>query len=197
MFLFAILHIWAYPWQDYSAARGAALATAESGAGNPLEEATLYKGGRLGWRAFLDAFNPWDMIKAMARGFRWICVGRRKREQDVSYERWRKAGGAKVGGRAAGDEASDVPLQDTRPVGKTGGGGGAKGGKYAPLGEDGEGGEPQGGYYDAPLQPPPMYDGQAEMHSETAYHGASGGAPGRGLVEMPDAGQYGSRTINR
>ena len=190
MFLFAILHIWAYPWKDYSAGRGGALATAESGAGNPLEEGTLYKGGVLGWRAYLDAFNPWDMIKAIARGFRWVFVGRRMREQDVSYEKWRKAGGATAGGGAAGD----VPLQDARPPGTFGSG---KGARYVPLGEGAEAGAPQGDYYDAPLQPPPMYSGAGEVQSDTAYHGAHNGGLGGRPIEMSDAGQYGSRPYNR
>ena len=34
----------------------------------------------------LDVFNPWDLIKAVGRGFRWFAVGRRRREQDISYQ---------------------------------------------------------------------------------------------------------------
>ena len=36
--------------------------------------------------ALMDAFNPWDIIKMTARGFRWLFVGARKREQDISYQ---------------------------------------------------------------------------------------------------------------
>lgn len=39
----------------------------------------------MGWKAMLDAFNLWDIVKASARGFRWLFVGARKREQDISY----------------------------------------------------------------------------------------------------------------
>lgn len=38
----------------------------------------------------MDAFNPWDLVKAILRGFRWLVVGRHKREQDISY----RTGGA-------------------------------------------------------------------------------------------------------
>ena len=34
----------------------------------------------------MDAFNPWDLVKAIGRGFRWFAVGRRTREQDISYK---------------------------------------------------------------------------------------------------------------
>ena len=34
----------------------------------------------------MNAFNPWDLIKAVGRGFKWFAVGRRTREQDVSYK---------------------------------------------------------------------------------------------------------------
>lgn len=30
----------------------------------------------------MDAFNPWDIVKASARGFRWLFVGRRHRADD-------------------------------------------------------------------------------------------------------------------
>ena len=34
----------------------------------------------------MDAFNPWDLVKAVGRGFKWFAVGRRTREQDISYK---------------------------------------------------------------------------------------------------------------
>ena len=33
----------------------------------------------------MDSFNPWDVVKASARGFRWLFVGRKHRHQDSSY----------------------------------------------------------------------------------------------------------------
>ena len=43
-------------------------------------------GGPAGIKAFADAFNPWDVIKAIGRAFRWVVVGRSKRLQDESYK---------------------------------------------------------------------------------------------------------------
>lgn len=43
----------------------------------------------MGWKAILEAFNLWDIVKANARGFRWLFVGASKREQDISYARHR------------------------------------------------------------------------------------------------------------
>lgn len=39
----------------------------------------------MGWKAFLDAMNPWDIIKSIARGLRWAFVGMRYRRRDTSY----------------------------------------------------------------------------------------------------------------
>lgn len=44
-----------------------------------------YLGGFLGIKAYLDAMNPWDFVKAAARGFRWLFVGYRHRTKDPSY----------------------------------------------------------------------------------------------------------------
>lgn len=72
MFFFSLLHIVAFPWKPYDIRKSP-------------DPAAHYEGGLLGWRAFLDAFNPWDIIKASARGFRWLFIGRRHREDDSSY----------------------------------------------------------------------------------------------------------------
>jgi len=50
----------------------------------------------MGWKAIRDAFNLWDIVKASARGFRWLFVGSRKREQDSSYEEHRRANGSEA-----------------------------------------------------------------------------------------------------
>ena len=44
-----------------------------------------YRGGVLGWRAIVDALNPWDQVKSVARRFRWMMVGRQHRVEDISY----------------------------------------------------------------------------------------------------------------
>jgi len=80
MSLFSVLHIFAYPWKPYSVRQ------------NPLDDgyntpATKhYQGGPMGIKALADAFNPWDIVKASARGFRWMFVGVRQRHMDVSYQ---------------------------------------------------------------------------------------------------------------
>jgi hypothetical protein len=84
MAFFSILHIWAYPWKPYSINRSPIIASESGASFYPSKDE--YKGGFLGIRAYLDAFNPWDFVKAIGRGFRWIAVGRKTREQDSSYK---------------------------------------------------------------------------------------------------------------
>ena len=50
------MHIFTYPWKTYSV------------------EASV--GGRLGWKALLDAYNPVDLVKVFVTGWHWIFVGR-------------------------------------------------------------------------------------------------------------------------
>ncbi|KAF4549248.1 Organic solute transporter Ostalpha-like protein 1 [Elsinoe fawcettii] len=87
MAIFAIMHLFAFPWKPY------AISTKASGAGTRSNDDSgasgalpiRYVGGFLGLKAIADAFNPWDIIKATGRGFRWLFVGRRNRFQDTSY----------------------------------------------------------------------------------------------------------------
>lgn len=82
MAIFAVMHIFAFPWKPYSIKHSYA---------NPLNEpGTGFGGGSelryLGvFTALVDAFNPWDIVKMTARGFRWLFVGVRKRHDDISY----------------------------------------------------------------------------------------------------------------
>ncbi|MCJ1321097.1 hypothetical protein MMC15_006441 [Xylographa vitiligo] len=85
MACFSIMHLWAYPWKEYDLHRSQMVA-AEGGPGLNYDGPQAYKGGVFGNRAYMDAFNPWDLVKAVARGFRWLFVGRRHRETDVSYK---------------------------------------------------------------------------------------------------------------
>jgi hypothetical protein len=82
MAIFSVFHLWAFPWRVYDIRNAAS----ESVLRLALEPTAAYSGGPLGIKALLDAFNPWDLIKAVGRGFRWFAVGRRMREQDVSYK---------------------------------------------------------------------------------------------------------------
>ncbi|QIX01117.1 hypothetical protein AMS68_006634 [Peltaster fructicola] len=83
MFFFAIMHIFAFSWRPYSL-RGQQK-IAEPGSIWDVEP-PKYQGGFLGIKAYFDAANPWDIIKASARGFRWLFVGYRHRTKDESYQ---------------------------------------------------------------------------------------------------------------
>jgi hypothetical protein len=72
MAIFAIIHLFAFPVRPYDISKSP-------------DPSAHYRGGPFGVLALADAFNPWDMIKALARGFRWLFVGAKKREQDSSY----------------------------------------------------------------------------------------------------------------
>lgn len=84
MAVFALFHLWAFPWKVYDVKRSKIVAS-ETVPGFSLDPKTSYRGGWLGINALLDAFNLWDLIKAIGRGFKWIIIGHRKREQDISY----------------------------------------------------------------------------------------------------------------
>jgi len=83
MAIFAIFHLWAFSWRPYSLRSKQNLA--ESVPGHDLAR-TDYKGGFLGVKAIMEAFNPWDLVKAVGRAARWIFVGRKSRTHDVSYQ---------------------------------------------------------------------------------------------------------------
>ena len=85
MAVFSVFHLWAFPWTVYDVRRSPIVA-AESAAGFLPDPKTAYQGGKFGHVALVEAFNPWDLIKAVGRGFRWFAVGRRTREQDISYK---------------------------------------------------------------------------------------------------------------
>ena len=85
MAIFSVFHLWAFPWQAYDIRRSAIVAS-ESAPGFLPDPKTAYKGGPFGIKALMDALNPWDLVKAIGRGFRWFVVGRRTREQDISYK---------------------------------------------------------------------------------------------------------------
>jgi hypothetical protein len=73
MSIFAVMHIFAFSWKPYDIRH------------NP-DPSAKYTGGPFGVKALLDAFNLWDVVKASARGFKWLFVGFKHRERDISYE---------------------------------------------------------------------------------------------------------------
>lgn len=70
--IFAIVHLWAFPWRPYDMDRLPNYADARNYKCGPNE-------------ALLEAFNPWDYLCAAARGFRWLSHGVHARKQDPSY----------------------------------------------------------------------------------------------------------------
>lgn len=127
MAIFAVLHLWAFAWQPYSIAHGAKSGPTSAESGLPPGKDS-YQGGFLGLKAIGEAFNPWDLVKAIGRAARWMFVGRKTRTQDPSYQ-------APAG--------SSVSLKSTNPEGDAqtdtayGGAGGT--GRYAPSpDEEGE-----------------------------------------------------------
>jgi hypothetical protein len=80
MSFFSILHLWAFPWRPYTLANQEGSGDAQYVAGK-----LAYQGGPLGIKAFIDALNPWDLVKALGRGARWLFVGRKSRMDDPSY----------------------------------------------------------------------------------------------------------------
>lgn len=104
MAVFSVFHLWAFPWSVYDIQRSQIVAS-ESVPGQFLDPKTAYQGGFLGIKALMDAFNPWDLVKAVGRGFKWFAVGRRTREQDISYKSSTKGTGLEPTRTA-------VPFQD-------------------------------------------------------------------------------------
>ncbi|KAL9605178.1 MAG: hypothetical protein Q9179_001610 [Wetmoreana sp. 5 TL-2023] len=88
MAIFSIFHLFAFPWQVYDIRRSAIVAS-ESAPGFLPDPKTAYLGGPIGTKALVDAFNPWDLIKAIGRGFKWFAIGRRRREDDISYRAYK------------------------------------------------------------------------------------------------------------
>ena len=89
MAIFAIMHIFAFSWTPYDISRYKDPINAPtSGFSGPIP--TTYANGPS--RALTSAFNPWDIIKACSRGFRWLFVGVRHRHDDISYKNSTKLG---------------------------------------------------------------------------------------------------------
>jgi hypothetical protein len=79
MAIFAVLHIFAFPWAPYDLKRQ--VASHDGLDGSPKR----YVYGPI--RAFISSFNLWDVVKAFGRAMRWLFVGARHRKEDVSYQR--------------------------------------------------------------------------------------------------------------
>ncbi|KAI8220580.1 hypothetical protein K4K55_011490 [Colletotrichum sp. SAR 10_96] len=90
MALFALLHLWAFPWRPYApGAKPTFYPTPDSRDPNahPREnEHGPPSGGWLGFGAIGNALNLWDFVKAFGRGMRWLLCGVKRRKEDPSYK---------------------------------------------------------------------------------------------------------------
>ncbi|KAJ5287235.1 hypothetical protein N7478_002921 [Penicillium angulare] len=77
MFIFGVLHLWAFSWKPY--------VITNQGTDFYGNGKGSYEGGRLGFTALVDAMNPLDLVKAVGRSARWLFVGRKTRTLDPSY----------------------------------------------------------------------------------------------------------------
>lgn len=89
MALFALLHVWAFPYKPYEVgAPRAFYPSPDLVKGSPSIENTpdAPSGGLLGFAAIWDAMNVWDFVKAFGRGVRWLFCGVKRRKEDISYQ---------------------------------------------------------------------------------------------------------------
>lgn len=88
MACFAIFHFWAFDYRPYREnAPPSFYPVPDATRGGPQLENRHQppSGGFLGILAFIDALNPWDLVKAFARGVRWLMCGVKRRKDDASY----------------------------------------------------------------------------------------------------------------
>ena len=100
MALFSIFHFWAFSWKPYVVGSKESEAERVPGEGN-----LRYVGGHLGLKALADAFNFWDLIKAVGRSARWVFKGRKTRHLDESYQ---SHSGSEVGLDQSGQKLSNI-----------------------------------------------------------------------------------------
>ncbi|OIW28459.1 DUF300-domain-containing protein, partial [Coniochaeta ligniaria NRRL 30616] len=102
MALFAIMHLWAFPYRPYLDNAKPTFYPAVGGLPPRENEHLPKQGGFLGLKALWDAANIWDVAKAFGRGMRWLFVGVKHRHEDVSYQAARKNSVLGGSGRFAG-----------------------------------------------------------------------------------------------
>ena len=68
MIIFSIMHLFAYPWSEYQS--------------SDLGSAVIVPAPPL-WKPLLDVFNPSDIVRASARGAKWVTWGYRSRHREA------------------------------------------------------------------------------------------------------------------
>ncbi|KPM45983.1 hypothetical protein AK830_g457 [Neonectria ditissima] len=87
MALFALLHLWAFPYRPYAPGAPPTFYPAPDPARPGPDVENRHQppsGGPAGLRAIVDAMNPWDLVKAVGRGLRWLFVGVKHRNRDLA-----------------------------------------------------------------------------------------------------------------
>jgi hypothetical protein len=102
MIIFAILHIFAFSYKPY--------ATNQYG---PVPRSSV-------WRSFANVFNPWDTIKAIARSFKWILCGIKKRHEEAAIVKKRKESKIIPGQHPDEDEEGWGLVQNAGAMGESG-----------------------------------------------------------------------------
>jgi hypothetical protein len=97
MALFAVLHLWAFPYAPYVPGAKRTFYPAPDARKADLKpprenEHSAPQGGFLGLKAFWDALNLWDFVCAFGRGLRWLFCGVKRRKEDISYKNRASAG---------------------------------------------------------------------------------------------------------
>lgn len=113
MFLFSIIHIWAYPWNVYRQ-DAPAVFYPEPALGkqpNKLNEPGPPMGGPMGIWAIVDALNFWDVIKAFGRGLRWLFWGVKRRHEDISYQKNAALADLEADGKATNNSHALYPYR--------------------------------------------------------------------------------------
>lgn len=104
MSLFSVYHFWAFSWRPYI------IGSKESEAERvPGENVLRYRGGPFGVAALIDAFNFWDLIKAVGRSARWVFKGRKTRHLDESYSHPGNEIGLDQNGQKLSNISTDYP----------------------------------------------------------------------------------------
>lgn len=116
MAVFAILHLWAFPYRPYLDSAKPTfypVPNPDDNSQQPRENEHVPRaGGFIGIKALWDAMNLWDIVKAFGRGIRWLFVGVKHRHQDPSYH-------PALRKNSAGESA--VSMSDLGPSGKKSG----------------------------------------------------------------------------
>ncbi|KAI5819417.1 organic solute transporter Ostalpha-domain-containing protein [Pyronema omphalodes] len=105
MIIFAIMHIYAFPWKPYYKPAHSEYKEGKFVDGDVRKRTSII-------RSLVDVFNPWDIIKAVARGMRWMLWGYWKRTDEIDKVRSRIPGAHKNDSKEDSlnehDEASEV-----------------------------------------------------------------------------------------